>query len=50
MFDINKRIIAYIKSRKLLDEDINKLLISLIEHKDRPSLEEISINKIINEQ
>lgn len=49
MFDINERIISYIKTRKLLDEDMSNFLISLIDPKDRPTLEEISINKIIND-
>ena len=50
IFDINERIIAYIKSRKLSDEKISNFINSLIDPKDRPSsLQEISTNKLITE-
>ena len=50
IFDINERIIAYIKSRKLSGEKISNFINSLIDPKDRPSsLQEISTNKLIIE-
>ena len=50
IFDINERIISFIKSRKLSDEKISNFINSLIDPKDRPSsLQEILKNKLINE-